>query len=154
MFFRLFAALVAVCFSTAALAAGPYDGIYNVPGTKEYLSVHQNGSWMIVGNFSTIPASNIVYYLGDGQQTMPTRMDKWDLFSGTISGNSVTLVGEIAYGACSSQTGAVFNSSGVTVTQQYISTTALGIAQGVNCPGYQQYFVNVLGLSRYWVKVL
>lgn len=153
MLFRFFVSALASLFSTLAMAGGPYDGIYNLPSTPEYLSVHQNGTNMIVGWFSTIPATGIMFNLGNGQQFPPARVDIWDLFSGVISGNSIRLVGEVAYGACNSTMDAAFTASSVTVTQKFISTTSLGNSYGIDCPSYQQYLVNTKGLSQTWMKV-
>ena len=146
-------ALFCMIAPQAASAIGQHDGIYNIPNTQEYLSVHQNGTTIIIGYFATIPASGIVFYLGDGQQLPPSRVDYWDLFSGPIVGNSVVVTGEIAYGACSSRMGVVFNGSSLSVTQQFISTTPLGTANGINCPGYQNFLVSRRGLTQIYSRV-
>lgn len=153
MIFRLLTPVFAALFSTLAVAAGPYDSIYNLPGTAEYLTVHQNGTNMIVGHFKTLPASGIVFYLGDGQAFQIQRADMWDLYSGVISGNTVVLVGEMAYGACESTKRAVFSASGVTITQVSIRNTPAGTAAGISCGAYQTFFVNIIGTTSYWPRV-
>ena len=152
MLFRFFITALASLFSNLAMAGGPYDGIYNLPNTPEYLSVHQNGTRLIVGWFSTIPATGISFNLGSGQNLPPNRMDIWDLFSGVISGNSARLTGEVAYGSCNSTLDAAFTASSVTITQKFINTTSLGNYFGIDCPSYQQFLVDTKGLSQNWVK--
>ena len=150
---KLFVSTFGLMFATWAAANGPYDGIYNVSGTQEYLSVHQNGSGLIVGYFTTIPASNMTFLLGDGQSFAPNRVDYWDLLSGTISGNYAPVNGEVAYGACRSYWDVVFSGSSVTVTQTYIDTTTLGFNRGINCPAYQDFLISTRGYNRTYQKV-
>ncbi|MBC7703395.1 MAG: hypothetical protein H7274_05560 [Rhodoferax sp.] len=153
MQFRLLAAMAAAFVTTLATAAGPYDGIYNVPNTAEFLSVHQNGNHVIIGGFSTVPASGVVFYLGDGQVFPPDRADNWELFSGDISGSTVVVTGEMAFGACEADKRLVFTGSAVVVTQLFIRTTPIGYRYGVSCPSYQNYFVSRLGITRTYIRV-
>ena len=150
---RFFAAAAAAVVSTLATAAGSYDGIYSVPNTYEFLSVHQNGSRVIVGGFSTIPASGIVFYLGDGQQFPPDRADNWELFSGDISGSTVFVTGQTAYGACEADKRVEFTGTSVVVTQLFIRTTPIGFKYGINCPAYQDYVSSRFGLTRTYVRI-
>ena len=150
---KLLISAFGLLFASLAAAVGPYDGIYNASGTQEYLSVHQSGSGLIVGYFTTIPASNITFLLGDGQSFAPNRVDYWDLLSGTISGNYAPVNGEVAYGACRSYWDVVFSGSAVTVTQTYIDTTPLGYNRGINCPAYQDFLISTRGYSRTYQKV-
>ena len=48
----------------SSLAAGPWDGIYQT-GPMDYLSVHQNGNTVIVGQFSTAPPLGAFVNIGD-----------------------------------------------------------------------------------------
>lgn len=150
---RLFCSTFGLMFATMAAAFGPYDGIYNAPGTQEYLSVHQSGSGLIVGYFTTIPASNVTFLLSDGQSFAPNRVDYWDLLSGTISGNYAPVNGEVAYGACRSYWDVTFSGSSVSVTQSFIDTTQLGYSRGINCPAYQDYLTSSRGYTRTYQKV-
>ena len=153
MFLRIFAAIVATLFSSLAIASGPYDGIYHLAGTDNYLTVQQNGAYLFVENFNTVPASGIVFYLGDGQRFPIQRADLWDLYSGPISGNTTVVVGQMAYGACESTKQAVFSGSGVTITQLSIRNTAAGTAAGIDCAAYQAYFVYWSGTTSYWERI-
>ena len=150
---KLFVSIFGLLFATWTAAIGIYDGIYNASGTQEYLSVHQSGSSMVVGYFTTIPASNITFLLGDGQSFAPSRVDYWDLLSGTISGNYAPVNGEVAYGACKSYWDVVFSSASVAVTQTFIETTALGFNRGINCPAYQEFLISRRGYTRTYQKV-
>lgn len=153
MMFKVAVACIAAFASSLANAAGPYDGIYNVPNTSEFLSVHQNGSHVIIGGFATVPATGIYYSLGDGQIFPPTRADNWELFSGDSFGSTVVVTGETAFGACESDKLVVFTGSEAIVTQLYVRTTAIGFTFGINCPSYQDFFVSRLGLTRRYVRV-
>lgn len=153
MKFRSFVAIAAALVSTLATAAGPFDGIYSVPNTSEFLSVHQNGNRVIVGGFSTIPASGITFFLGDGQQFPPERADLWELFSGDSSGSTVFVTGEIAYGACEADKRVEFNGSTAVVTQLFIRTTSVGFRYGINCPAYQDFLISRFGFTRTYVRI-
>jgi hypothetical protein len=153
MFFRVLLATIAALFSSLAIASGPYDGIYHMPGTKNYLTVLQNANYLFVEHFTTIDASGIVFYLGDGQAFPIRRADLWDLYTGNISGNTSVLVGQMAYGACESTKQAVFSGTGVTVTQLSIRNTADGTAAGISCAAYQSYFVYWYGTTSYWERI-
>ena len=131
--------VVIAVFTGSASASGPYDGIYSLPGTQLYWSIHQNNGGIIVAAFNTIPASNIFLYLSNGQYFDIPRLDVWDLFSGPLSGTHVTLTGEMAYGACLATYSATFSASAVTVTGISFVNTPFGNSRGVNCPGLFQY---------------
>lgn len=56
----LFALALAACGH--AIAAGPYDGIYvSAANQSEYISVHTNGTQMVVTTYEILPASNILF---------------------------------------------------------------------------------------------
>ena len=138
------------CLSTIAcyaFAAGPYDGIYQSTLNKDlYLSVHQNGGFLIVAAFATLPASGVSYYQG-GAKFTPQRADVWDLQSGPINGNVAATQGESTFGACL-ETGVFrFDQSGVTYTLSAVVQTNAGRAQGYPCstlpPGIQARFNRV-----------
>lgn len=146
--------LAAACtLSGQAYAAGPYDGIYNIPNTPMYMSVHQNGTRLIAAVFTTIPASNVFYSLGDGQVMPLYRSDYWDLMSGDLFGNRSTIVGQVAFGACESTWQAVFTTSSLAVTRVSIRNTPQGSAAGVSCAAFQNWEVERSGLTSYWTKV-
>ncbi|MDB5946735.1 MAG: hypothetical protein JWQ33_1761, partial [Ramlibacter sp.] len=139
---KYLAAILFAFFSNLAVAAGQWDGIYQV-GDKAFLSVHQNGSSIIIGAFSTIPSWNIMVLLTNEQGFVPPRIDQWDLFSGTLFGSTVTVTGETAYGACNSSATITFTTAGATITRNFLSNTAAGTAQGVNCASLFQTIVNI-----------
>ena len=126
-------AILALSMAGSALAAGLYDGIYQHPtDTNNYLSVHQNGTTLIVASYNTIQSTNVTYYSAIGNFT-PARADIWDLLVGTISGNTAFLSGEIIYGACSMQMNMVFDAKGATATLLSVQNTNAGNAQGMRC---------------------
>ena len=135
-----FKGLIAMAVCNSAAAAGIYDGIYQLPNSQEFYSVHQSGSGMIVGGFSVSPASGINSLLRNGQLFTITKANIWDLFSGSASvpttpSSIVTanLQGEVDYGACSASINVVFSPSGTTVRYTGYTQTSAGVAQGVNC---------------------
>ena len=127
----IFLLFLALC-SQSTIAAGPWDGIYKM-STEQYFSVHQNGSSVIVGLFSTFPPQGAVVNIGGGQRFYPQRSDVWDLFTGEISGSSVELTGEHAYGACFASISVNFYAGGAEATRNYFVNTPAGTAQNVNC---------------------
>ena len=129
---RRAAVLAGLCLAGHAIAAGPFDGIYQLAGTEEFYSVHQNGSRMIVGNF-IVGRFPIAMLLTNGQQFNATRLDYWNLFSGPISGSVAQLQGEAVFGACFLSATANFTQAGATVTVNSVSQTLAGSGQGTNC---------------------
>ena len=118
--------------SQISLAAGPWDGIYQT-GPMDYLSVHQNGNTVIVGQFSTVPPLGSIVNIGDGQRFFPPRADVWDLLSGELKGTSATLTGEVSYGACHANYSISFRTGGAFIARNFFSNTEAGTAQGVDC---------------------
>lgn len=147
----VFAALALA--TTLSKAGGLYDGIYHVPNTSTYFSVHQKGASMIAAAFSTIPASGIVLGLSDGQSLNPSRIDVWDLASGDIVGASASLGGETAYGACYGVYNVVFNSGGATLTRVSLQNTALGNTEGVDCSRLFRQILSAVGRTVSVTKV-
>jgi len=131
---KKFAALLFSLSTLAAVAAGPYDGIYQHPTrTSNYASVHQNGNSLIIALFDTMPASGVRMSTESGA-VMPTRFDFWDLYQGAINGNLATMSGQTAFGGCVSTFALVFDAAGhATATFTSVTATALGTAQGLNC---------------------
>ena len=93
----------------AAVTARPgaHDGIYQIinadgsPG--DYLSVHTNGSDVIATIYrSADPAHAASFTLTDGGTSVASlyKWGSWDLYNGTISGNSAALAGYSQYGLC------------------------------------------------------
>lgn len=126
-------AALAASIVTAATAAGPYDGIYqSTANPNQYLSVHQNGSAIIAASFSTLPSFNINFYVG-GYQFTPQRADVWDLYSGTINGNTAIIQGENIFGACLEAGTATFDATGLNYRISASTQTPAGRAQGFPC---------------------
>lgn len=116
-----------------AQAVGAYDGIYqNSQQSSNYLSVHQNGSTLIVASFNTISPVGATQTTVGGAYT-PARQDIWDLYQGTITGSTGILNGQVIYGACQVSVSAAFDSTGVQLVLGALSTTASGLNQGMNC---------------------
>jgi hypothetical protein len=153
MSFRNLLGTIAALFSSLAIASGPYDGIYHLAGTNSYLTVQENGGYLFAEHFNTVPASGVVFYLGDGQAFPIQRADLWDLYTGPINGNTTVVVGQMAYGACESTKQAVFSGSGVTVTHLSIRNTATGTTAGINCAAYQSWFLYWDGATSYWERI-
>ncbi|MDD0813795.1 lectin like domain-containing protein [Curvibacter sp. HBC28] len=133
--------------STAAAAAN-YDGIYqSSSNSNSYLSVHQNGSSMIIANFNTVGAVAVPQSTVLGSYR-PERQDIWDLYQGTLSGNVGTLSGQLLFGACQTQVSAIFTSTTVQLNLSGLSATAAGAAQSVNCSS------SVIPSSTVYTKVM
>ena len=113
-----------------ASAAGAYDGIYNVQNTPLYVSVHQNGSHIVAGQFYTISTQEL--NLGSDPD-LPPSINLWDVFGGEIAGNTVVVSGQAILGACNISYRMVFDRSGVTMQALAASNTAYGNQLGMNC---------------------
>lgn len=145
---RRAAMLLGLCLAGPAFAAGQFDGIYQLAGTEEFYSVHQNASRLIVGNF-IVGRFPIGILLTNGQQFNATRLDYWNLFSGPISGSVAQLEGEATSGACFLAATASFTQTGATVTVNSVSQTLAGAGQGIYCAGV----LPAVGTSYGLVKV-
>lgn len=130
---RTVAVSLGLCLAGPAVAAGPFDGIYQLADTTEFYSVHQSGSQMIVGNFIVANGFQIGVLLSNGQQFNTPRLDFWNLFSGPVSGSVAQLQGEAVFGACSVLASASFSETGATLTIHSVNTTPAGATQGINC---------------------
>ena len=127
------ATIVACAALSAAHAAGPYDGIYQLTNTPLYYSVHQNGSAMIIAAYTNTYLSNVPLRLPNAEVIYPTVIDSWELYSGPISGNVASISGMTAYRTCELTGVLTFSSTGATMQVQSVVPTAFGFSQGVNC---------------------
>ena len=153
MLVRLFGFVLSM-FVGNALAAGQYDGIYNLPNTATYISVHQNGTRIIMGVFTTGTATNINFRLSDGQVVPGSRLDYWDLISGDLIGNHVRLVGQTAFGGCETTMAANFITDSVmALTQVSMRNTPQGSAAFIDCAAYQQFLVRGNIFTNFLTKV-
>lgn len=117
----------------AGWALGSYDGIYQSSlESSNYLAVHQNGSTLIVASFNTVSPVGAVQSTAAGLYT-PARQDIWDLYQGTLSGTLGSLSGQLLYGACQANVSANFDSTGVQLTLNSLSSTTAGQTQGISC---------------------
>ena len=112
-----------------------------------YLSVHQNGRNLIITSYTTISSSNVTFYSAIGSY-IPSRMDVWDLYSGTISGSTAFVSGQTIYGACLLQLNFVFDANGATGTLLSAQNTDSGNAQGMRCSDIPYYGSNVQRFPR------
>lgn len=117
----------------ASWALGSYDGIYQSSlESNNYLAVHQSGNTLIVASFNTIGPVGAVQSTAAGMYT-PARQDIWDLYQGTLSGSLGSLSGQLLYGACQANVSANFDSTGVQLTLNSLSSTSSGQNQGISC---------------------
>ena len=135
----LLVSFMTLSLAGAASGAGFYDAIYKHPTDPNgYLSVHQNGRNVILTNYTTISSSNVTFYSSIGNY-IPSRMDVWDLYTGTISGNTAFVTGQAIYGACLLQMNFVFDSNGATANLLSASNTEAGNSQGMRCSDIPYY---------------
>lgn len=121
-------------FTQVGYAAGLYDGIYvNVNSPTNYLSLHQNGSKIILSSQNTVSSNQTTFSIQVGT-VVPKRFDIWDLFSGELVGTTAVLSGEIFYGACGADLKLNFtkeNEISSELVMRY--ATVLGTSQAVDC---------------------
>lgn len=149
----VFAVLLAVLLSNKALAAGPFDGIYQIPNTREFYSVHQSGNGIIIGLFTVTPApTGLTLTLSNGQRFRVANVNTWDLLSGSItsvtaaSPNATANVqGELGGGACIASISIVFSATGGVGRATGFTQTAEGAAQSINCNQLFQDFAARFG---------
>lgn len=134
--------------ASSAMAAGPYDGVYvNAGESGSYLSVHSNNGKVIATLYGIIPASGIVFYSTLGN-VYPTQLNTWDLLSGSISGASATLAGQVLYNACNVGMNVNFTGSGANAVITSASQTTVGRSSGMNCAGLLTVYRNGLTFTK------
>ena len=122
-------------------------------GSQSYISIHQNGSTILAAAFSTIPSTGVSISFINGQHFVPQRVDVSDVFFGQLFGNTVTLSGETAYGACNASFTVSFNGATANFTRNFFSNTPAGTAQGFNCSNLFQAVINAVGRSGVATRV-
>jgi hypothetical protein len=112
-----------------ALAAGPYDGIYQW-ADGYYLSVHQIGGGTLIGTIYWVYTANTEQV---GARAI-SETDTFDLFHGQLVGSSATMTGTRFYRGCSPSYDFNFNTdSSLTVRLISISNSP-GVSTGdVDC---------------------
>jgi hypothetical protein len=122
----------------SALAAGPYDGVYQQGLNPAYYSVHQNGNTLLVASLASMPANAIAITLG-ASVVHPSTIDYWTYSIGAIFGNTARVTGVGIFGACSVTTDIVFDGAGTaSATFVGVANTLFGNQQGVNCSALYQ----------------
>ena len=136
-------AAVAALASGLALAAGPYDGVYRVKYSDgswgDFISVHSNGAGhMQLWKYrAPDPTEGAYFEVKDGskQTARMWKFGNFDLFGGSITGNTATLEGWSNYGQCNSTVTAVFsgNVTGNTIRTVHTGASAFGASLPALC---------------------
>lgn len=72
--------------SLSAMAAGPFDGLYqSTSNEKSFILIQQNGPMVLVANYYAIPSSEVIYMIG-GDAFKPPQLYVWDAYMGPING--------------------------------------------------------------------
>ncbi|MDD0812683.1 hypothetical protein PSQ20_20220 [Curvibacter sp. RS43] len=130
---KILLALAGALCSTV-FAVGQYDGIYQNPlDNNYYLSVHTNGTAMIVTGYSSMPTSGLGVTMTGVGTIRPNALDYFDLLNGLINGNAATVSGNYAFRGCQVTANIVFTASNATVTFPIVQQSALASSQGFNC---------------------
>ena len=127
---------------------GAHDGIYHITNADgspgDYLSIHTNGSDMIAAVYrSAGPANGASFALTDGGASVAAlyRWGSFDLYEGSVSGNSATLTGYAQYGLCNASASITFSGAGggtIKVTPTGLSGFAPPGASAADCSGAGQ----------------
>lgn len=126
-------AAVLLAASGAAMAAGPYDGVYvNLAAAGSYVSIHTNGSDVIATGYTITPASGIQFNSNIGSVAI-RQINTWDLLQGRIQGNQAFLSGQVLYNACSVEMVLTFTAGGGTAQITSATQTSVGASSGVRC---------------------
>jgi hypothetical protein len=146
---KAIAALVLLtAHAASALAAGPYDGVYQYGLSSTYYSVHQNGNTLLVVSLGSVPANGIGFSIGS-YVVHPNTVDFWAYSIGPLSTGSAARVSGIGvWGACDVTTDVSFDGVGnAYATFVAASNTPFGTQQGVNCVSLYQTLVATVGTT-------
>jgi hypothetical protein len=132
----------------SAIAAGPYDGVYQYGLSPAYYSVHQNGNTLLVVSLGSVPANGISFSTGP-YVVRPATVDFWAYSIGAMSSANTARVSGIGiWGACNATTDVSFDGAGnAFATFVSATNTLLGTQQGVNCVGLYQTIVATVGTT-------
>jgi hypothetical protein len=116
------------------MAAGPLDGIYQVGSGEHWLTVHQTGNHVIVGQFFKSTGSHSVT-LANGQRYNTNAAGRWYLLAGDLVPNStsLTITGESNLGACTSTYRIDFGAPQLWMQWTGPITTPEGSVQSIDC---------------------
>lgn len=109
-----------------------YDGIY-LWSAGQYLSLHQDGSYMIATIYFTKDGS-FSFAASDGKTLPVAQLDLFDLMSGPVTGQSAKISGTRFHRACSVNYDFTFNSdSSITVSRTAVKNNAAADTSGLTC---------------------
>lgn len=144
------ACFAALCLcSTALLAAGPYDGVYQSTANPNYfLTIYQNGNSVVSTGYSNISSPGLSLS-SPGGTIQPQYLDFFSLYGGTINGTQASITGYDYFRACNISMTLTFASGTVTSLVTASAASPAGIAQGVNCTVVDKVNTQVI-----WNKLL
>jgi hypothetical protein len=117
----------------AAVVSAPYDGIYLwSPGN--FLSLHQDGSYMIATIYFTNDGSFSFPALAGGGVLAVPQLDLFDLMDGPVTGSTAKINGTRFHRSCHVGYDFTFNSDAtITVTRTGVSNNPVADAAGISC---------------------
>lgn len=141
-----------VALAGMANAAGIYDGIYsNTAVANDYVSVHTNGNAVIVTEYTAVSASGVGFPSPIGLVPL-TAVPVWQLLSGTINGNVMSLGGQLNWNSCQVTLTASFNGTGLgSILHAAFNSsyqTALGASAAIPCGNLFNIYPNGLNYVR------
>ena len=135
---RALITLALTTIGTCAFAGGRYDGIYESPlSNASWVSIHHNDGHMIAAAFDSEMQFGITISTNLGNTT-PAVLSTWSLLGGPFSGNSATVSGEMAYGACKVTMRVVFTDSNFQLFPVSSEQTPQGSRTSFRCGGFFQ----------------
>lgn len=131
---RFFLLLLSLLMPATALAVVSMAGIYQSSTTGNYVVVSQNGASYVAVSMASMPASNVLIALNNGQKFSPSSLGFWGYTVGVIDENGfATESGFDSLGMCHTQSISTL-SNGVLISKlTAISSTSRAASQGINC---------------------
>lgn len=130
----LASALVVLTASMHAMAAGPFDGLYqSETNEKSFFMVQQNVAQLLVTNYYALKTDGSIAIYYNAFTAKPSELLIWDAYMGPLKGDTATVTGLVINMMCDATFEVSLSATKLTVKLLKITQTAVGKTQSTPC---------------------